>query len=185
MFIFLQKRLFMKQNLQNLLLPWIKNIPNKKISNIVIDSRKTNIGDVFISINTNKTNRKKFIIEAIKNQVLAILYETNHLKKHGKWWYQNNTLVIFFFKLSEYISEISGRFYNHPGQYLDIIGVTGTNGKTTIIQLIAQWSAILGHKTATMGTLGNGLYKKLKYTKNTTSCPIYIQSFLNMAVKKK
>lgn len=94
-------------------------------------------------------------------------------------------MIIYFFKLSENVSIIASRFYKKPGRRLKIVGVTGTNGKTTVTQLINQWSEILGKKTATMGTLGNGFYNALYATQNTTSSAIFIHSFLSMVSKKK
>lgn len=52
-------------------------------------------------------------------------------------------------------------FYDSPSKNLTLVGVTGTNGKTTISQLLAQWAELLGHRAAVMGTIGNGLWGKL------------------------
>ncbi|WP_238967843.1 UDP-N-acetylmuramoyl-L-alanyl-D-glutamate--2,6-diaminopimelate ligase [Buchnera aphidicola] len=73
---------------------------------------------------------------------------------------------------------LAERFYCKPSSQLKVVGITGTNGKTTVAQLINQWNELLGNKTATMGTLGNGFHNFLKPTKNTTSSAIDIQSFL-------
>lgn len=174
-----------KNNLIYLLLPWIKNVPNKNISNLIVDSRMLTAGDLFIAIPGIVKDGRHFIIEAIKKKVVAILYETNQKNKHGIFKYIDNIPIIYFFQLSKNISILASRFYQKPGEKLKIIGVTGTNGKTTVTQLINQWSEILGKKTATMGTLGNGFYNSLQPTKNTTSSAIYNQSFLYEALKKK
>lgn len=52
-------------------------------------------------------------------------------------------------------------FMIRPLKNLTLVGVTGTNGKTTISQLLAQWAELLGHRAAVMGTIGNGLLGKL------------------------
>ncbi|WP_295164587.1 Mur ligase family protein [uncultured Buchnera sp.] len=174
-----------KNNLKNILSPWIKNAPEKKFLNLCLDSRKLTSQDVFIAIQGTKENGNNFISEAIKKKAVAILSETKEKNKHGEISYINKTPILSFFKLSEHISNLAGRIYKKPADKLKIIGVTGTNGKTTVTQLINQWSELLGEKTATMGTLGNGFYNVLKPTKNTTSSAIDIQSFLYIALKKK
>ncbi|WP_244372257.1 Mur ligase family protein [Buchnera aphidicola] len=174
-----------KNNLKYILFPWIKNTPQKKFSNLSLDSRKLTSKDVFIAIKGTKKDGNDFIFEAVKKRVVAILSETKEKKKHGEINYINNIPILSFFKLSEKISNLAARVYKEPAKTLKIIGVTGTNGKTTVTQLINQWSELLGKKIATMGTLGNGFYNALKTTKNTTSSAIDIQSFLHIAAKKK
>ncbi|WP_297880455.1 UDP-N-acetylmuramoyl-L-alanyl-D-glutamate--2,6-diaminopimelate ligase, partial [uncultured Campylobacter sp.] len=61
---------------------------------------------------------------------------------------------------------------------IKIVGITGTNGKTTTAQLLAQWTQILGHTSAVMGTIGNGLYGRVKEATNTTGSAIEIQASL-------
>ncbi|AHG60153.1 UDP-N-acetylmuramoyl-L-alanyl-D-glutamate--2,6-diaminopimelate ligase [Buchnera aphidicola] len=171
--------------LKHLLLPWMKNIPKKNIIRLQIDSRKLTTGDLFIAIPGTKKDGRDFIDEAINKKVAAILCETKKTKEHGIFKYIKNVLIIFFFKLSENISILASRFYQEPAKKLKIIGVTGTNGKTTVTQLINQWNNILGNTSATMGTLGNGFYNSLYKTKNTTSSAICIQSFLQTVLEKK
>ncbi|MDF4886570.1 UDP-N-acetylmuramyl-tripeptide synthetase, partial [Vibrio parahaemolyticus] len=67
--------------------------------------------------------------------------------------------------------------YAYPD--MDLIGVTGTNGKTTITQLIAQWLELLDHKAAVMGTTGNGFLNNLQQAANTTGNAVEIQTPLS------
>ncbi|ADP67197.1 UDP-N-acetylmuramoyl-L-alanyl-D-glutamate--2,6-diaminopimelate ligase [Buchnera aphidicola] len=171
--------------LKYLLLPWIKNIPKKYISNLKMDSRTLTPGDLFIAVPGIKKDGRHFIVQAINKKAAAILCETKKKDKHGIFKYIKNVILIYFFKLSENVSLLANRFYKEPGKRLKIIGITGTNGKTTVTQLINQWSTILGTKTATMGTLGNGFYNSLQPTNNTTSSPIFIQLFLSKVLEKQ
>lgn len=59
-----------------------------------------------------------------------------------------------------------------------LVGVTGTNGKTTTTQLLAQWSQLLGETSAVMGTVGNGLLGKVIPTENTTGSAVDVQHVL-------
>ncbi|QCI20951.1 UDP-N-acetylmuramoyl-L-alanyl-D-glutamate--2,6-diaminopimelate ligase [Buchnera aphidicola (Hyperomyzus lactucae)] len=171
--------------LKYFLLPWIKNAPKIYILNLNTDSRTLKKGDLFIAIPGTKKDGRNFIYEAICKKVSAILYETKKKGEHGIFKYIHNILIIYFFKLSENVSMLASRFYKKPKKGLKIVGVTGTNGKTTVTQLINQWSEILGNKTATMGTLGNGFYNALCPTQNTTSSSIFIHSFLSKISEKQ
>ena len=74
----------------------------------------------------------------------------------------NNVPVICYYHLSTQLSALTGQFYGNPSEKLTLVGVTGTNGKTTVSQLLAQWATLLGHKAAVMGTIGNGLLGQVK-----------------------
>ncbi|UPT14589.1 UDP-N-acetylmuramoyl-L-alanyl-D-glutamate--2,6-diaminopimelate ligase [Buchnera aphidicola] len=173
-----------EKNLKYFLSPWIKNLPKININNLVLDSRKLTSKDVFIAIKGKKKDGHDFIFDALSKKITAVLSETTKKKQHGKINYINNIPIISFFKISEKLSILAGRFYCEPSSRLKVIGITGTNGKTTVSQLINQWNELLGNKTATMGTLGNGFYNFLKPTINTTSSAIDIQSFLHSVSNK-
>ena len=72
----------------------------------------------------------------------------------------------------------AARFYDHPSSKLRVIGVTGTNGKTSTVQLLAQALAFLGHRAATIGTLGAGLHGQLREGERTTPDAISVQGLL-------
>ena len=86
--------------------------------------------------------------------------------------------VIHYYHLSANLSALAGKFYEHPSEKLTLVGVTGTNGKTTVSQLLAQWATLFGHKAAVMGTIGNGLLGQVKEAKNTTGSAVEVQENL-------
>lgn len=73
------------------------------------------------------------------------------------------------------LSALAGFIYGNPSQKLRLIGVTGTNGKSTITNLIAQMLNACGHKTALFGTLGYGFLDDLQPSANTTLDAISLQ----------
>ncbi|WP_257973839.1 Mur ligase family protein, partial [Vibrio parahaemolyticus] len=68
---------------------------------------------------------------------------------------------------------------------MKLVGVTGTNGKTTTTQLIAQWAKGLGETSAVMGTVGNGLLGQVTPSENTTGSAVDIQLELTQLLNKK
>lgn len=86
--------------------------------------------------------------------------------------------VIYLSQLNERLSALAGRFYHEPSEHMRLVGVTGTNGKTTTTQLLAQWSQLLGETSAVMGTVGNGLLGKVIPTENTTGSAVDVQHVL-------
>ncbi|WWO96205.1 MAG: UDP-N-acetylmuramoyl-L-alanyl-D-glutamate--2,6-diaminopimelate ligase [Candidatus Dasytiphilus stammeri] len=173
--------------LDYLLAPWISSVPNIFIREIQIDSRLVKSGDLFVALPGYLLDGRQFIPQAIAQGGKAVLTEAdiNHSNNSEILYVHDEKIPIIYLKnLSYHLSEIAARYYGYPGQKLSIVGVTGTNGKTTITNLVAQWVQLLGNKSAIMGTLGNGLYGHLINTKNTTSSAVEIQKILNLVVEQ-
>ncbi|TCP95003.1 UDP-N-acetylmuramoylalanyl-D-glutamate--2,6-diaminopimelate ligase [Cricetibacter osteomyelitidis] len=151
---------------------------NITLTNMTLDSRAVTQGCLFIAVKGHSVDGRRFIPQAIESGAAAVVAEADSAQEHLTVEYQNNVPVIRFFQLNEQLSELAGQFYHEPSNKLTLIGVTGTNGKTTISQLLAQWVQLLGQKAAVMGTIGNGLYGQIKEAANTTGSAIEIQSSL-------
>ncbi|WP_081295228.1 MULTISPECIES: UDP-N-acetylmuramoyl-L-alanyl-D-glutamate--2,6-diaminopimelate ligase [unclassified Gilliamella] len=153
-----------------------------------IDSRMVKKNDVFVAIKGSTVDGKSFIPQAIQAGAVAVLIEADkksddlHIDyiKKGK----RNIPQVKVFQLSNRMSYIANDFYHSPSKKLSVIGVTGTNGKTTVTQLIAQCATLLNEKVALLGTIGNGIYNQLEQSENTTTSAIDVQTFLADFVKK-
>jgi UDP-N-acetylmuramoyl-L-alanyl-D-glutamate--2,6-diaminopimelate ligase len=159
------------------------------VNHLIIDSRKVNKGDVFIAIKGYTVDGKDFIPQAILSGAAVVLIETNRKSNDLKIDYieqKANKVIpqIRVFRLSQKLSKIASDFYHSPSQHLSVIGVTGTNGKTTITQLIAQCVTLLNKKAALLGTIGNGIYNYLEPSLNTTLSAVELQSYLADFVTK-
>lgn len=153
------------------------------INQLKLDSRKIESGDVFFAILGSITDGRQFISNAIAAGAMAIFAETNKENEHLhiEFIKHNDVVsvpVIYVYQLNVQLSDIADYFYQHPSNKMPVVGVTGTNGKTTVTQLIAQWSTLLHKKSAVLGTLGNGLFGQLTSSENTTSSAIDIQHYL-------
>ena len=153
------------------------------LNHLIIDSRKVNKDDVFIAIKGYTVNGRDFIPQAISSGAAVVLIETNRKSNDLKidFLKQKNKKAIpqiSIFQLSQKLSKIANDFYCSPSKNLSVIGVTGTNGKTTVTQLIAQCVTLLNKKAALLGTIGNGIYNQLEPSLNTTLSAIEVQSAL-------
>lgn len=167
-----------KYNLRELLAPWVPIAPRRAIREIILDSRIAAAGDLFMAVTGHQTDGRHFISQAIAQGVAAVVAEADDEIHDGEILEVNGVPVIYLGQLKQHLSALGNRFYQQPSRKLRLIGVTGTNGKTTITHLLAQWAQLLGEVSAVMGTIGNGLYNNIQPTNNTTESAIKIQQLL-------
>ena len=143
-----------------------------KISNLVTDSRMVRPGDTFLAYIGDKFDAREFIPQAIAAGANAVLWERNHGFSWNPVWQVPN-LPVTGLRIKAGI--IASQVYGQPSQKLWLIGITGTNGKTSCSHWIAQAMTALGRKTAVIGTLGNGFPGALESTTNTTPDAVLLQ----------
>lgn len=158
------------------------------VRNLCLDSRQLKTGDAFIAMAGIQVDGRQFIAKAIEAGAAAILVEADKNWQGIDWL--GAVPVIAINNLPDNISAIAGRFYGEPSKGLTLIGVTGTNGKTTCTLLAAQLFARLQQKAAVVGTIGYGLLdatsvaplaqqiSMLSSTGLTTPNPIVLQRIL-------
>lgn len=125
------------------------------INNLCLDTRQLKAGDAFIALVGVKVDGRSFIARAIELGAAVILVEADKNWQNIDWL--GKVPVIAIENLSALVSEIAGRFYAEPSKKIPVIGVTGTNGKTTCTLLAAQLLAGLQGKAGVVGTIGYGL----------------------------
>ncbi len=169
-----------KHTLATLLSPWVDikgfQCAELVVDSLQLDSRDVSEGDTFVAINGHEVDGRHFILSAIRNGAKCIVAEADEHSTHASITDVEGIPVIYIDNLSQHLSELSARLY--PLQKSRLIAVTGTNGKTTITQIIAQWLELVGTKAAVMGTTGNGFLSNLKPAVNTTGSAIEIQKTL-------
>jgi len=166
------------RNLRDLLAPWVSNLPARALREMTLDSRVAAAGDLFVAVVGHQADGRRYIPQAIAQGVAAIIAEAKGEAADGEIRDVHGVPVIYLSQLNERLSALAGRFYNEPAEHLSLVGVTGTNGKTTTTQLLAQWAQLLGETSAVMGTVGNGLLGKAIPTENTTGSAIDVQHVL-------
>lgn len=166
--------------LQQLISPWLTisapSLAALTVTHLELDSRHIQAGDTFVAIIGHATDGRRFIDKAITQGANLVLAQACSQHPHGSVEERHAVPVVYLEQLDKHLSELAGRLYG--GHHNHVIAVTGTNGKTTISQLIAQWIDLLGHRAAVMGTTGNGFLSHLQPAANTTGNAVEVQSTL-------
>jgi UDP-N-acetylmuramoyl-L-alanyl-D-glutamate--2,6-diaminopimelate ligase len=141
---------------------------------LTADSRAVKLGSIFVAYPGTAQDGRAFIPEAIARGAAAVIWERRGFEWEERWEIPNLGVE----GLRGRISEIAGHIYGNPSEQLLMIGVTGTNGKTSVSQWIAAACESLGRRAAVIGTLGNGLVGERVEAKNTTPDAIVLQRLL-------
>ena len=144
------------------------------ITNLVSDSRKIKPGDTFVAYAGEEIDRRKFIPNAIAAGANAILWDPQDFSWNPAWDIPSLAVP----ELKTNAGFIASHVYESPSKRLWMVGVTGTNGKTSFSHWYAQAMLHLNKKMAVIGTLGNGLYDDLAPTENTTPDALVLQRLL-------
>ncbi len=134
------------------------------IRRLTNDSRAVRAGDTFVAYPGETRDGRDFIAQAVCNGAASVLIEVIDFK--GKFNSRAKCLAIPNLRLR--IGEIASHVYGRPSSRLWMVGVTGTNGKTSCSLWIARALADAGRKCAVAGTLGNGFPEALIAGANTT-----------------
>lgn len=164
--------------LTQLLKPWIKQeVFDCVITDVKNDSRQINPGDLFIAYPGAAADGRLFMDKAVSLGAIAVVYEPANFPSSCSL--PSSVPCVAIPHLAEQLAEIAKRFYANPSQSLNVTGVTGTNGKTTIAYQLAQAHYLLGQESAYIGTIGQGNVSQLKPLDNTTPDALCLQRLLH------
>jgi UDP-N-acetylmuramoyl-L-alanyl-D-glutamate--2,6-diaminopimelate ligase len=137
-------------------------------------SREVNRARAFVAYPGEVHDGRDFIPDAISRGAPAVLWEHEGFAWRDEWRLPNLGVR----HLKAHASAIAGQIFGDPSAHLWMVGVTGTNGKTSTSQWIAQSLDHLGKRSAVIGTLGQGLVDQLAPAANTTPDAIVLQRTL-------
>ncbi len=146
------------------------------VRGLSLDSRTVKAGDVFFAYPGVVADGRQYIQAAIDKGVVAVIVESGESEEFD--WSDLAVPVLMFEDLRHAVGSVAASFWRMPSEQLIVVAVTGTNGKTSVTQMIAESIGSLGNKGAVIGTLGNGILGQLKETKNTTPDALQIQQLL-------
>jgi UDP-N-acetylmuramoyl-L-alanyl-D-glutamate--2,6-diaminopimelate ligase len=151
---------------------------NVAIENICIDSRQAKKFSLFIAVKGTAVDGHQFISKAIEQGSLAIICEElpKQLVKEVNYIQVKNSRFA--------AGIIASNFYDNPSQKLKLVGVTGTNGKTTVTTLLYQLFKNLGYKVGLLSTVRNLIDGEVIESTHTTPDPISLNELLAEMVER-
>ncbi|MFK8037778.1 MAG: UDP-N-acetylmuramoyl-L-alanyl-D-glutamate--2,6-diaminopimelate ligase [Crocinitomicaceae bacterium] len=146
------------------------------VEHIVFDSREVSKGKVFVAIKGFQVDGHQFIETAISNGALAIVCE--------EWpsSLDSNILCVQVKSSTFALGVMADHFYDHPSRDLNLVGITGTNGKTTVVTLLHNLFTDLGQKAGLLSTVVNKIGSKEIPATHTTPNPMVLNALLRQMV---
>ncbi len=153
-----------------------------QIATLQLNSCRVRSGDMFIALPGMTSDGRAYIGQALANGASVVLFEKRGAEDafadaRGDAL-QQDALIISIENLQEKLGIIAARYFGNPSTHLPVIGVTGTNGKTTTAYLLAQALELLGMHCGYCGTIGSGFVDHLQHSQFTTTDAISIQAQL-------
>jgi UDP-N-acetylmuramoyl-L-alanyl-D-glutamate--2,6-diaminopimelate ligase len=159
------------------------------LSRLVLDHRKIHTGDVFIALKGEKFDARHVLRDAQHAGAAVVLYEVDPREWGSEpdqmlqvplfSWLEGMTIpTIGIVNLQKYVSLIADICFEHPSKNIEVIGITGTNGKTSTSHFLADAITALGKRCGVLGTVGNGIWPNLSVATRTTGDPVFIMEMM-------
>lgn len=153
--------------------------PDTEISSIAFDSRKCTPGSLFIAVNGVEADGHRFIGAALQNGASAIICE-----KEGQYDSTGNPVLVRVKDSRKALATAAANFYGRPSSKLHLVGITGTNGKTTTVTLLYNLFTNLGYCCGLISTIANYVGAEKREADHTTPDPVSLNSLLSDMVRK-
>jgi UDP-N-acetylmuramoyl-L-alanyl-D-glutamate--2,6-diaminopimelate ligase len=151
-----------------------------EVTRLVSDSRAVQAGDTFVAYPGEGNDGRRYIAQAIENGANAVIWDAKDFDWQPEWTIPNLPVA----GLRQQAGYIADSIYGQPSSKLWTVGVTGTNGKTSISQWLARSFAAVGSKSLVIGTLGNGFPEALQASVNTTPDVLRLHALLAEGIKQ-
>lgn len=150
---------------------------NLAVESITSDSRQVRINSLFVAIKGTQVDGHKFIDKAIESGAVAIVCEAMPESIDAK------ISFIVVNNASAALGQIASNFYDNPSEKLNLVGITGTNGKTTTVTLLFNLFKDLGYKCGLLSTVVNRIHDKIIPSTHTTPDQIELNRLLSVMVE--
>ena len=157
-----------------------------EISDICNDSRKAAPGSLFIAVKGHDADGQTYIASAIKAGAVAVAYEDEDIlaEQIAKAGGGAGIALVKVENSRHAVAIMAANFHDNPSCKLTLIGITGTNGKTTTVTLLYNLFMSLGYNCGLLSTIANFVGKHRSETENTTADPITINYLMHEMVKE-
>lgn len=157
---------------------------NVEIDSVCNDSRKVTYGSLFVAVKGFATDGHEYISRAVGKGARAIVYEDQQALDFQLAAMEKDGLTLVKAESSRHaLAIIAANFYDNPSEKLTLVGITGTNGKTTTVTLLHRMYTRMGYSCGLLSTIANYVGTKGTEAVNTTSDPLTINSLLDQMVK--
>ena len=150
-----------------------------EVSSICCDSRKVTYGSLFVAIKGFASDGHDYIATAIGKGARVVVFEDQDAFERATAALDMEGIVAVKAESSRYaMAIIAANFYDNPSHKLTLVGITGTNGKTTTVTLLHRMFTAMGYNCGLLSTIANYVGTKGTEAVNTTSDPLTINSLL-------
>ena len=161
----------------------IEGNPHAEISSVCNDSRKVAHGSLFIAVKGFASDGHTYIATAIGKGACTIVCEDMDMARSQAAQAGAEGITLVQVESSRHaLAIIAANFYDNPSEKLTLVGITGTNGKTTTVTLLHRMFAALGYNCGLLSTIANYVGNRGTEAVNTTSDPITINSLMSEMV---
>ncbi len=148
-----------------------------EVDNITSDSREVKKGSLFVAIEGISTDGHDYIGKAIEQDAIVVVYDKPMFEE-----YFSRVTYVQVEDSSVALAQIAAAWYGNPSEEVKLIGVTGTNGKTTVATLLYELFRKLGYGVGLLSTVANYINEEKYATTHTTLDPITLNSYLRKMI---
>lgn len=162
----------------------VKGCGHIEVGSICADSRKVVHGSLFVAVKGYTVDGHEYISRAIGKGARVIVYEDQQALDFQLAAADSEGIVLVKAQSSRHaLAVMAANFYGNPSEKLTLVGITGTNGKTTTATLLYRMFTAMGYSCGLLSTIANYVGSKGTEAVNTTSDPLTINSLLNEMVE--
>ena len=157
----------------------VEGSTNIAVEQLTFDSRRVGPFSVFVAVRGTQVDGHKYIDQSIESGALAIVCEEFPENVN------ENITYIRVANSAEALGFMAANFYDHPSEKLNLVGITGTNGKTTTVTLLFELFKALGHKVGMLSTVENKINNKVLESTHTTPDPVQLNETLALMIEQR
>ena len=157
----------------------VKGCGHIDVCSVCDDSRKVSQGALFVAVKGFAVDGHEYIAGAVRKGACVIVYEDQKALDTQIGDIDTENIVLVKAESSRHaLAVIASNFYDNPSEKLTLVGITGTNGKTTTVTLLHRMFTAMGYSCGLLSTIANYVGTKGTEAVNTTSDPLTINSLL-------